>query len=184
MRAVLLEAPEQLLEERRRKGLDLFDEVWNGVLHMVPPPALWHQRFGTNLVVILAPLAKRLGLEVMYETGIYLGPTDYRTPDVVIARPLDFIRLGLSSAAVVFEIRSPDDEAYEKLDFYAAVGVGEVFILDPDTRLVELFVLRGTKLHAVMPDENGVLRSAVLSVGFATRAGPTLEMVGAVTATI
>ncbi|MGI9120683.1 MAG: hypothetical protein ACR2G7_11290 [Acidimicrobiales bacterium] len=38
MRAVLLEAPQSLLEERRRLGLDIFDEMWEGVLHMVPPP--------------------------------------------------------------------------------------------------------------------------------------------------
>jgi len=35
----MLEAPEELLAERRRKGHDRFDEVWEGVLHMLPPPS-------------------------------------------------------------------------------------------------------------------------------------------------
>ena len=39
MRAVMLDVPESLLDERRRLGLDVFDEVWEGVLHMVPPPS-------------------------------------------------------------------------------------------------------------------------------------------------
>jgi hypothetical protein len=38
MRVVWLEAPGGLLEERRRLGLDIRDEMWDGVLHVVPPP--------------------------------------------------------------------------------------------------------------------------------------------------
>ena len=36
MRAVLLEVPEAMLDERRRLGHDGRDEMWDGVLHMVP----------------------------------------------------------------------------------------------------------------------------------------------------
>jgi hypothetical protein len=46
MRAVLLEVPEAMLAERRRLELDGRDEVWNGVLHMVPPSGGPHQRLG------------------------------------------------------------------------------------------------------------------------------------------
>lgn len=38
MRAVLLEVPEGMLAERCQLGLDGRDEVWDGVLYMVPPP--------------------------------------------------------------------------------------------------------------------------------------------------
>lgn len=34
----MLEVPEGLLAERARLGHDRFDEMWEGVLHMVPPP--------------------------------------------------------------------------------------------------------------------------------------------------
>lgn len=60
-RAVLLEVPQGLLEERRRKGLDVWDEVWDGVLHMVPPPSGVHQRFAFRLGVALDPLARAKG---------------------------------------------------------------------------------------------------------------------------
>ena len=49
MRAVMLDVPESLLDERRRQGLDVFDEVWEGVLHMVPPPSGEHQRLELEL---------------------------------------------------------------------------------------------------------------------------------------
>lgn len=35
VRVVFLEAPEQLLAERRRLGFDGRDEMWEGELHMV-----------------------------------------------------------------------------------------------------------------------------------------------------
>ncbi len=37
----------------------------------------------------------------------------------------------LGTADLVVEVRSPDDESYAKLDFYAAKGVREVLVLHP-----------------------------------------------------
>ncbi|MGH3698985.1 MAG: hypothetical protein ACRDRU_29160 [Pseudonocardiaceae bacterium] len=70
MRAVLLEVPEAMLAERYRLGLDGRDEVWNGVLHIVPPPGGPHQEAGGELFLVLGPLAKRQGLRPHYETGL------------------------------------------------------------------------------------------------------------------
>src|SRR5689334_20859173 len=44
VKAVMLEVDPSLLEQRRRLGLDRFDEMWEGVLHMTPSPANEHQR--------------------------------------------------------------------------------------------------------------------------------------------
>jgi len=49
----MLDVPSHLLAERRRLGLDLFDEMWEGELHMVPPPSEEHQRTGGRLSVAL-----------------------------------------------------------------------------------------------------------------------------------
>jgi hypothetical protein len=35
VRAVMLEVPQALLDERRAHGLDKSDEMWDGELHMV-----------------------------------------------------------------------------------------------------------------------------------------------------
>ena len=44
---------QQLLERRRRLGLDHKDEVWEGVLHVVPAPEVRHARISQQLAVIL-----------------------------------------------------------------------------------------------------------------------------------
>ena len=59
MKAVILDPA--LLEQRRRLGLDRWDEMWEGVLHMAPAPANEHQRVVGELLVFLVPLLRRTG---------------------------------------------------------------------------------------------------------------------------
>ena len=183
MRAVMLEAPESLLDERRRLGHDLRDELWDSVLHMVPPPSSWHQRFGTRLLRALAPAAESRGLEVSYETGVYdpgKGDSDYRIPDLVFARPERHSERGVEGAAeLVIEILSANDESRDKLPFYARVGVTEVWLVDPTTRALEVYVLRGRTYHTALPDAAGVVHSPALDVDVATIVGPQLRIVRA-----
>ena len=40
---------EQLLERRHRLDQDRRDEVWEGVLHMIPPPSHEHERIAMIL---------------------------------------------------------------------------------------------------------------------------------------
>ena len=46
----MLEVHEALIAERRRLGHDRFDEMWEGVLHMVPSPGFGHQDLESWLV--------------------------------------------------------------------------------------------------------------------------------------
>ena len=88
VRAVMLDVPTRLLAERKRLGHDRFDEMWEGELHMVPPPSEEHQRIGSASVRLLVPLADDAGLHVRYETGLFdpSQPADesYRQPDLVV----------------------------------------------------------------------------------------------------
>jgi len=177
MRALMLEPPPELLEDRHRKGLDLRDEVWDGVLHMVPPPSGPHQELGASLFELLRPVARRRGLRLQYETGLYRGDRDYRTPDLVAFRPENASERGVDGhAEAVFELLSPGDESREKLPFYESLGVSEIFLVDPATRAVELYVVRGGKLLAVLPDRNGAVRSEVLGMEFRPVDGPKLRL--------
>lgn len=137
MRAVMLEVPEHLLEERRRLGIDRFDEVWDGVLHMVPPPSARHQRLIHELGGVLLPLAKAKGLVAMHEAGLYRPDaegTDYRVPDLVYARPEHVRERGVEGRAeLVVEVLSPGDETYDKIAFYAEMGVQELLVVDSAT---------------------------------------------------
>jgi Uma2 family endonuclease len=125
---------EALLERRRRLGQDLFDEVWKGVRHMNPAPNSKHARLEWQLATILSPLAGAAGLQALGQFN--LGDEgDYRVPDGALAHPgVDAVYL--PTAALVLEIVSPGDETWEKLDFYAARGVDELLIVDPQDRIV------------------------------------------------
>jgi Uma2 family endonuclease len=172
MKAVMLEVDERMLEERRRLGHDRWDEMWEGVLHMVPPAGGPHQAFGTRFVVVLVPLADRRGLVATYETGVFRTDNDYRVPDLVVALPERRSPRGIEGAAeIVVEILSPGDESYVKLDWYAALGVREMLLIHTLTKAVELY--RGTPDGPVRvaPDAGGVLWSDILEAGFATVPG-------------
>lgn len=151
----MLEVPQALLDERRARGADRWDEMWEGELHMVPPPSGEHQRLGSELFLILGPLAKARGLVPFYDaTGLFRPGVDddWRAPDSAFSRPEIVSRRGIEGAAsLVVEILSPDDETYRKLDWYASVGVGEVLVVDPETRRVELFANRDGRMVPVEP---------------------------------
>jgi Uma2 family endonuclease len=140
VQAVMLEVPEALLAERRRLGHDRFDEMWEGVLHMVPPPGTGHQRLEAWLVERWAPLARAHGLWVTTETGLFdpavADFSSYRQPDVAVFTPEHAGKRGIEGRAeLVVEVRSPDDEAYQKLPFYERVGVQEVLVVERDFNL-------------------------------------------------
>ncbi|MDB4956275.1 MAG: hypothetical protein JWO36_3844 [Myxococcales bacterium] len=180
MRAVVISPPKHWLEERRRLGLDHKDEVWDGVLHMVSPPALVHQLFGSALERLLDRLAAARGLRVVREAGVF-GPEgsdkNYRIPDLSIADPKYLSKRGIEARSeLVIEILSPDDESRDKLPFFAACGIPEVWLVDPNTRMTEIYVLRGTGYFAVAPDRAGMLRAPALGLELAVVDGPKLRI--------
>lgn len=126
----------KLIEHRRALGQDLFDEVWEGVLHMNPAPSYEHQRLSQRLAVILDPLASAAGLEAVVG-GVNNGdPGDYRIPDGSLHRPGSGGTY-LPSAELVVEIVSADDDTWKKLAFYATHYVDELLIVDPEKRRID-----------------------------------------------
>jgi len=131
---------QQLIKRRHQLGLDLFDEMWEGTYHMAPAPRFGHADLDQQLAVLLDPLATQAGLVT---TGPFnLGqPDDFRVPDrgVHRGRP-DPQAVYLDTAAAVIEIVSPDDETHDKLPFYPAHKVDEVWIVDPAARHVQILI--------------------------------------------
>lgn len=166
MQAFFVQAPAAVLAERRRHGLDGCDEMWDGVLHVVPPASGSHQRFGSALFLHLAPLARRNGLVASYETGLYRRDDDHRVPDQLCCVPDAASERGAEGAELVVEIRSPGDETYAGLDFYAAARVREVLVLRPAEGRVEVFRLVDTRLLPVTTDGDGAVRLDTLGVRF------------------
>ena len=54
---------EALLARRRQWGADTHDEVWEGVLHVVPAPGHKHAAIAQQLAVILDGPARTAGLQ-------------------------------------------------------------------------------------------------------------------------
>jgi hypothetical protein len=69
------------------------------------------------------------------------------------------------------ELRSPDDESYAKLPFYAALGITEAMIVHRDCRFENY---RLDDAGAYQPVEDG--KSTVLGVTFSTVEGPKLRI--------
>ena len=172
MRAVLLSVPEHALRERHAQGLDRLDEMWEGELHMVPPPSFEHQSIETRLGTFLTFHCDRLGHgQVVAGAGLY-DPEhldrNYRTPDLsfVAAGNEGVIRRrGIVGAAdTVIELRSPDDETYEKFPFFARLRVREVVVIDSVNKRPEVYRLRGRRYVPVAPAEDGWLSAEVLRI--------------------
>ncbi len=139
MRTVIIDPPPHFLEERRRLGQDVRDEMWDGVVHVVPSPSAWHQYFAHRLGHVLLPLADAKGLLATHETMLERPGTDrdWRVPDLLYAP---------------FE--------------HAAVGCGEVVVIDRDTCAVELFSLdeTGKYVRTTGPVELASLGATVTTI--------------------
>lgn len=169
---MLVNISESFVAQRRRLGIDKQDERWDGQWHFVNPPHSWAPLLNGALLVVLGPLAERVGLRPYGGAGIFAHlESDWRVPDEVYARPDQQIEEGLVGAELVVEIRSPDDESYAKLPFYAGRGITEALIVHRDRRF-ELFRLDGA--GAYQPVKDG--RSTVLGVTFSTVEGPKLRI--------
>ena len=171
MRAVLLDA-ESFLEQRRQQGMDKFDEMWEGEWHFVNPPKSWHALLNGDMLVVLRPHAERAGLRSTGDAlGVFAAEKDWRVPDQAYMRPDQITEEGVTGAELVVEFRSPGDESYEKLPFYAGRGITEALIVHRDRRF-ELFRLDDAGAYQPVGDS----RSAVLGVTLSTVEGPKLRI--------
>lgn len=146
MRTVILDPAsaglEELLERRRRSGLDRLDEVWEGEYHMAPAPSHAHAYVAQQLAELLGPLARAAGLEpTIAEFNLGDSEHDFRVPDGGLHRP-GAGGMWHSTAALVVEIISPHDETWDKLGFYARHAVDELLIVDPHRHEVHWLALR------------------------------------------
>lgn len=148
---------EALLERRRRAGVDLFDEVWEGVYHMVPAPGDAHALIDSQLHLLLAPLAQAAGLAMSGQFNLGKGNDDFRVPDAGLHRSTGW-GTWEHAAPLVIEIVSPDDQSWQKLPFYAEHEVDEVLIVDPTERTVSWLALRQGEYRPVQ-------RSGLIDLG-------------------
>jgi len=139
---------------------------------MVPAPYLEHQRILDDLISFLRGPFKSSGRgTVVSGINVFRSSNDYRILDLTFVAGgrehvfrEDGVREGGPDA--VIEIRSPRDETYEKLPFYAAIGTREVIIVDCDTKRPEIYRPAGTQYVALQPDADGWLLSETMTIRF------------------
>ena len=175
----------QLVRGRKEKGIDRYDEVWDGVYVMSPLASLFHQELVADFCELLREVVKKPGLgRVQPGANVSDRRTNwkknYRIPDVVVVldggRAIDCDTHWFGGPDFLVEIDSPDDDIEKKLPFYSKVGVRELLIVDRDTRALRLFRLVDGTLVLKGQSEPGKsvwLHSEVLPLAFRWRANRT-----------
>jgi Uma2 family endonuclease len=174
---------ENLIEERKRRNADRWDEVWEGVYVVSPIPNLEHQYIVSCFDEILAETIRRAGLGEVYP-GVNLSDRDedwtynYRGPDMAV-----FLKTGKAVPAeahyrgpadFLVEITSPHDSTYEKIPFYDKLGVVELLIVDRNPWKLELYARvdgRFQKTGESNLENAAVLESRTASLTFQLVAG-------------
>ena len=150
---VTLELPDRttlnsFIADRRAKGLDGPDEVWEGTYIVMPNPGNEHQAITTQLAHVFKCLVDDSGLGHTLD-GCNVSDREedwtenYRCPDSAVflkgnhAKDRKSHWLGGPDLAV--EVISRGDRARQKLEFYAAVGVRELVVIDRDPWRIELY---------------------------------------------
>jgi len=173
MRAVHSRISGAELEWRKKTGIDRWDEMWDGVLHMTPAPNVEHHRMLDEMIEFLKPLLRTTSRGRLISGVNVFGANDenYRIPDLTFAaagREHVFAKDGVrdNGPDAVIEIRSPDDETDEKLPFYAAIGVREVIVIGRDSKQPEIHRLDGREFVKTAADPEGWIVSDTMRVRF------------------
>ncbi len=182
MKAVMPSLLPDVAAWRKRTGADKWDEMWDGVLHMPPMPNRFHQDLEWALEAFLRFYWARPHLAKVYHQINVASPggwpNDYRVPDLVLLTAerfdIDHNEYFEGAPDAVVEIHSPGDEAYEKLPFYARLGVPEVWIIDRDTCQPEIYLLKRGRYRKQTPTKAGWIRSPL--TGMEMRAGPSNKL--------
>ena len=151
-----------LIQERKRRGIDLYDEVWEGVYVMPMTPSLDHQQLVRRLSTILAE-----ALDPRGKGDVYPGANvsdrrkdwkdNYRIPDIVAvlrnSRAVKCRTYVYDGPDFLVEVESPGDDTEEKVPFYTKIGVRELLIIHRDRRTLRLLRHDGHELALVEPSE-------------------------------
>ncbi len=122
-------------------------ELIKGVLYMTPPPDFPHNEASADLNRLLVEEVKRCGYKgkvYVPRTAIWVNDDTYLEPDLIYLsdelkaqmKPRHWTR-----ADIVIEIVSPSNANYDrrtKSDTYRAMGVREMWLLDNETKEVEV----------------------------------------------
>ena len=154
MSTMVLVSVEEYLETSYRPDCDYV----NGVIEERNVGQREHSGVQESVLAWYRSRRKELRLRAFPEQRIRVAPGRYRVPDVsVVPLPSPTERIFTTPPLIVIEILSPDDsfpKLQERLDDYLAMGIPNVWVIDPNSRR-GWHITRAGHLEAL----DGVLRS-------------------------
>lgn len=140
------------------------DEMLNGkIVLMSPRPTVNHNRVAFNIAFAFKGFLNGKTCEAFSDgTDVHLTPTDRVVPDVMIVCNKDIIkRNGIYGAPdLIVEVLSPGTEKKDrgyKMDLYERMGVKEYWLVEPETRTIEVYLLTSgeyklDEVYKIFPD--------------------------------
>lgn len=150
-------------------------EFDDGCIEVLPMPTLLHQLIVQFLFRAFDDWVRerRLGTVVLAPFPVFLGERKYREPDIVFLRPERIVshRQPPRGADLVVEVMSEGDENRErdsvhKRSDYAAAGIPEYWIVDPQTRTIAVLTLDAGDYHEHGVFGPGMTATSNLLAGF------------------
>jgi Uma2 family endonuclease len=129
-------------------------EIHDGELSVTPAPGSQHQLIIGRLHLLLAPYVttRGLGVVVLSPLDVLLADTTIVQPDLVYldsARQARLVPRGVEGPpTLAIEVVSPSSSTIDrrtKRQLYARHGVPHFWLVDPDGRTIEGFVLHGSE---------------------------------------
>ncbi len=153
-------------------GLNRLIELSEGRLTVYSMPTPEHQRIVRQLSRLLEDWVAERGIgEVLFAPmPVRLWPGKFREPDVMVYLAEHSDRIGERYGGVpdlVVEVLSPGTQHLDrgiKFTEYAMAGVSEYWLVDPEARIIQVFVLKDD--HFVLTGQFGpgqMVRSTLLS---------------------
>ena len=144
-------------------------ELIKGVLYMTPPPDFPHNEAASVLLMRLQKAIEKhayRGSIYVPRAALWIDDDTYLEPDLMYIS--DELKAQMdprhwTRADIVVEIVSPSTALYDrrtKSDTYRAMGVREMWLLDPDRKEVEVRSFKADRIAVYRADDN--LRSDVL----------------------
>lgn len=112
---------------------------------IMTPPATWSHQTVAFKVAMALELAVT-GVVVAPEAGVRTGPTKFRVADVAVAEVMPDGRFTETPPLVVVEVLSPStrsEDTVRKSTEYAAIGIGQYWIVDRDARTLAVYANNG-----------------------------------------